>query len=90
MIAFSCSGYFKPGNDRAYATATMQKITDCKSILFEATPSGTISTAGNHNHSFNGTTITEAAYTHTIAGFTGNGLDYLPSYITVYAWYREA
>ena len=38
-------------------------------------------------------TISAGEHTHTISGTTGNkggGNDYLPPYITVYAWYRTA
>ena len=46
---------------------------------FSATPSGTINTTGAHTHSVSGNT-----------GNSGSGTDYLPPYITVYAWYRTA
>ena len=76
-------------------------------MKFSATPSGTISTAGAHTHTYKGSTSetiahvhsiscntnSAGAHTHSVSGVTGlagNGKDFLPPYMTVYAWYRTA
>ena len=54
---------------------------------------GSTSETVSHVHSVSGNTGNTGAHTHNVSGNTGNsgsGSDYLPPYITVYAWYREA
>ena len=54
---------------------------------------GSTSETVAHVHSINTTTRSNGSHTHSVSGITdltGNGTDYMPPYMTVYAWYRTA
>ena len=55
--------------------------------------SGNTNSTGSHTHSISCNTNSTGAHTHSVSGVTGlagNGKDFLPPYMTVYAWYRTA
>ena len=54
---------------------------------------GSTSETVAHIHSINTTTRSNGSHSHSVSGITdltGNGTDYMPPYMTVYAWYRTA
>ena len=74
------NGCFTKGTSTIHAAPSGAVSTNNAGLTkFSATPSGTINTTGAHTHSVSGNT-----------GNSGSGTDYLPPYITVYAWYRTA
>ena len=73
------SGCFSKGTARNKKPSWDENGFSSHGVKFSATPSGTINSTGAHTHNVSGNT-----------GNSGSGSDYLPPYITVYAWYREA
>ena len=84
---------------RTNATTSRMKFSATPSGTISTTGAHTHSYKGStsetvaHIHSIDTTTRSNGSHTHSVSGVTdlvGSGTDYMPPYMTVYAWYRTA